>query len=55
MLGLLAQVVDATHTHFSVELLAKLKKVVVHRDQTIHVGGKNGSIDSNPRQVGIHT
>lgn len=42
--GLLAQIVDATPTHFSVELLAKMKKLVIERDKTTIVGDKEGSI-----------
>ena len=51
MIGLLAQVVDATTTHYSLELLAKVQKIVLEKDKTVYVGGKNGSIESNPRQV----
>jgi len=53
IIGLLAQVVDATTTHYSLELLAKLKKIVLEKDKTISVGGKNGSFESNPSQVYI--
>jgi len=49
--GLLAQVVDATATHYSLELLAKLQKIVLEKDKTILVGGKHGSFESNPRQT----
>jgi len=51
--GLLAQVVDATTTHYSLELLAKLKKIVLEKDKTISVGGKNGSFESNPSQTDV--
>jgi len=51
IIGLLAQVVDATATHYSLELLAKLQKIVLEKDKTILVGGKHGSFESNPRQV----
>lgn len=43
--GLLAQVVDATPTHYSVELLAKLKKIVVERNNTVYVGDEKGSLE----------
>jgi transcription elongation factor len=43
--GLLAQVVDATPTHYSVELLAKLKKIVVERSKAVVVGDEKGSIE----------
>lgn len=43
--GLLAQVIDATPTHFHVELLAKLKKVVIERDKAVIVGNTQGSFE----------
>lgn len=43
--GLLAQVVDATPSHYSVELLAKLKKIVVERANALYVGDEKGSLE----------
>lgn len=50
--GLLAQVVDATPTHYSVELLAKLKKIVVERANTVFVGDEKGSLEKKPTARG---
>eukprot|EP01038_Epipyxis_sp_PR26KG_P011691 gene11691-15654_t len=47
--SMLAQVIDVTPTHFSVELLAKLKKVVIERSKTVFVGDSNGSFDPDAR------
>jgi transcription elongation factor len=40
--GLLGQIVSSTNTHFSIELLAKVKKIVIEREKTVEVGDKNG-------------
>jgi transcription elongation factor SPT5 len=48
--GLLAQVVDATPTHYSVELLAKLKKIVVERSNTVFVGDEKGSLEKTTKR-----
>lgn len=66
--GLLAQVVDATPTHLSVELLAKLKKVTIERSKAVEVGDQRGRIpdsryaganpyarDVNPMATPFHT
>jgi len=50
--GLLAQVVDATPTHYSVELLAKLKKIVVERNNTVFVGDEKGSLEKGMKNNG---
>lgn len=50
--GLLAQVVDATPTHYSVELLAKLKKIVVERNNTVYVGDEKGSLEKANQRGG---
>ena len=42
--GLLAQVIDATQSHYLVELLAKLKRVNIPIDITVIVGDKQGSL-----------
>ena len=34
--GYQAQVIDATETHFQVELLARLKKISIERDKTVN-------------------
>jgi transcription elongation factor SPT5 len=47
--GELAQVVDATGTHFSVELLSKMRKVMVEKEKTVLVGDKGGSLDPEKR------
>ena len=47
--GLLAQVVDATPTHYSVELLAKMKKIVVERNNTVLVGDEKGSLEKTTK------
>lgn len=51
--GMLAQVVDATPTHFSLELLARMKKIVIERSKAVPVGDAGGSLtrqDDRKRQ-----
>jgi transcription elongation factor len=43
--GHLAQVVDITSTHYSVELLTKFKKVVIPKGSCLRVGDRQGSFD----------
>jgi hypothetical protein len=38
-------VLDATPSHYSVELLAKMRKIMIEKDKIILVGDKNGSVD----------
>jgi transcription elongation factor SPT5 len=49
--GLLAQVVDASGEQYTVELLAKLKKITVDKANTAMVGDKGGSLDPKKRVV----
>jgi transcription elongation factor len=44
--GLLGTIVDVTATHYSVELLARMKKIIIEREHTLIVGTKNGAIAS---------
>jgi hypothetical protein len=46
-----AAVLDATPTHYSVELLAKMRKIMIEKDKIILVGDKNGSVDPAKRCV----
>eukprot|EP00605_Chrysophyceae_sp_TOSAG23-4_P002419 GSChrysophyteH1.ASY1.ANO1.2678.1 assembled CDS len=43
--GFLAQVTDATATHFTVELLARVKKIMIERSKCKEVGNKDGAYD----------
>lgn len=45
--GLSAQIISTTSTHFTVELLARLKKVTVARDDVIIIGDKTGRYGGN--------
>lgn len=47
--GELAQVVDATGTHYNVELLSKMRKVMVEKEKTMLVGDKGGTLDPEKR------
>lgn len=42
--GHLAQIVNSTETHLSVELLSKLKKVTIDRESTVPAGTKEGAL-----------
>ena len=43
--GYLAQVTDATPTHYTVELLARVKKILIERNKCKEVGDKDGAFD----------
>ena len=43
--GFLAQVSDANPTHFTVELLARVKKIMIERTKCKEVGDKDGAFD----------
>ena len=47
--GLMAQVIDATATHYSVELLARFKKVTIQRSMADTVGDKLGPLEGDRR------
>jgi len=42
--GLLGQVVEATPTHYSLELLSRFKKIAIEKEKTVIVGTKEGSL-----------
>lgn len=49
--GLLAQVVGTTPTHFTCELLARMRKIVIERDKVEPVGDRDGSFSSLARST----
>ena len=49
--GELAQIVDATGTHYNVELLSKMRKVMIEKEKTILVGDKAGTMDPEKRAM----
>lgn len=44
---MLAQIIEATGSHYKVELLAKLKKVIVPKSDVLVVGDKHGSYEKH--------
>ena len=48
--GYNAQVIAATETHFEVEMLAKLKKIVIERSKTQVVGDEFGSLTADGKR-----
>lgn len=54
--GMLAQVVDASGDSYTVELLARFKKITIDKASTVPVGDKGGSLDPKKRVVagGLH-
>ena len=49
--GHMAQVVDATADHYSVELLSKMKKISIERSKTVVVGDKAGERNAANRST----
>jgi transcription elongation factor len=43
--GHLGQIIDVTSTHYSIEMLTKLKKIVIPKKDTIPVGNRYGSYE----------
>ena len=47
--GMLGQVVDVINDTYNIELLAKMKKIVIEKSKTVIVGGREGCINSDIR------
>lgn len=49
--GLLGQVIDATNTHYALELLSRVRKINIERINTIMEGDKDGRINDTRNKV----
>ena len=47
--GMLGQVVDVINDTYNIELLAKMKKIVIEKSKTVIVGDREGCINSDIR------
>lgn len=50
--GLLGTVVNVTNTHYSLELLARMKKIIIEKESTVIAGTKDGSLTVRNDAVG---